>query len=106
MSQAFRKEVLDQLSEMGSDTTQPHGFNFYLYVPTQEAARQAADKVRESEFAAEVMPGPSGSNWLCRASITIVPAIAPLDEIGSFFEQVAAALHGDFDGWESDVVKA
>src|SRR5262245_7330394 len=57
----FRSEVLDQLREMASDVTRPHSFDFYLYVPTELAARQAADKVRESEFAAEVLPGASGS---------------------------------------------
>jgi hypothetical protein len=105
MSQSFRAEVLSQLRRMGSDISRPHSFDFYLYVPTELAARQAADKVRESEFAAEVLPGASGTDWLCRATVTIVPEVAPLDDIGSFFEQIAAALHGDFDGWESDVMK-
>jgi hypothetical protein len=90
---------------MGSDISKPHNFDFYLYVPSEVAARQAADKVRESEFAAEVLPGASGGNWLCRATITIVPEVAPLDEIGNFLEQVATALDGEFDGWESDVIK-
>src|SRR5205823_2657187 len=102
---SFRAEVLNRFRKMGSDITRPHTFDFYLYVPTESAARQAADKVRESEFAAEVLPGASGRNWLCRASTIIVPEVAQLDDIGSFFTQVAAALHGDFDGGESDVIK-
>ena len=105
MSHSFRSEVLGQLRRTGSDISRPHSFDFYLRVPTERAARQAAGKVRESEFAAEVLPGASCSDWLCRATITIVPDVAPLDDIHSFFEQIAAALHGDFDGWESDVVK-
>jgi hypothetical protein len=105
MSQSFRTEVLDQLREMDSDITRPHNFDFYIYVPTELAARQVADKARESEFAAEVLPETPGGSWLCRASITIVPEIAPLDDIGSFFSQVAAALHGEFDGWEADVIE-
>jgi hypothetical protein len=105
MSHSFGAEVLDQLRDMGSDISKPHSFDFYLYVPTEVAARQAADKVRESEYAAEVLPGASGGNWLCRATTTIVPELAPLDEIGNFFEQIAAALNGDFDGWEADVIE-
>jgi hypothetical protein len=105
MSHSFRAEVLGQLRRTGSDIARPHSFDFYLYVPTELAARQAAEKVRESKFTAEVLPGASGSDWLCRATVTIVPEVAPLDDIHSFFEQVAAALHGDFDGWESDVIK-
>ena len=105
MSHSFRAEVLGQLRRMGSDVSKPHSFDFYLYVPTELAARQAAEKVRQSKFAAEVLPGASGRDWLCRATVTIVPEVAPLDDIGGFFEQIAAALDGDFDGWESDVVK-
>jgi len=33
-----------------------------------------------------------------------VPITASLNEIGRFFEQMAAALEGDFDGWECAVV--
>jgi hypothetical protein len=105
MGQSFRAEVLEQLHRMGSDLLRPHRFDFYLYVPTELAARQAADKVRESQFDAEVLPGASGDDWLCLASVTMVPEVAPLDDVGTFFEQIAAALHGDFDGWESDVIE-
>ena len=60
MEQSFRAEVVNQLHQMGSDTAQPHKFDFYLYVPTEVAARQAADKVRESDFSAKVVCGASG----------------------------------------------
>jgi hypothetical protein len=48
MSQAFRTEVLQQLRDSGSDAEKPHEFDFYLYLPTQSAARQAALRLRES----------------------------------------------------------
>ena len=105
MKPSLKFEVLGELQEMHSDTTKAHRFDFYLYFPSRHSAETAAEKIRESEFLAKVEPGASGDNWLCRASIKLVPADAPLDEIGKFFDQVAGALHGDFDGWESDVIE-
>ncbi len=100
----FRKEVLKQLRASGSDTNGPHTIEFFLYLPTQSAAETAAKRLRESEFEARVSPSGSGNGWLCKASITLVPITAALNEIGRFFEQMAAALDGDFDGWECAVV--
>jgi hypothetical protein len=105
MSKSFRAEVLGQLQEMGSDIEQPHDFDFYLYLPTELTAKQAADKVRERTFTAEVLPSATGEKWVCRATATIVPETAPLDEMSGFLEQVATALGGEFDGWESDVIR-
>src|SRR5687767_1013434 len=97
---SFRKEVLDQLERMGSDVTRPHGFDFYLYLPTASAAADAAEKVRERDFAAEVTQGTKPGTWLCKATKSITPAVAPLEDIGTFFTQIADALNGEFDGWE------
>jgi hypothetical protein len=102
----FRKEVLRQLRASGSDANQPHTFEFFLYLPTESAAEAAAQRLRESDFSTQVSPSGSGNGWLCRASITLIPAMARLNEIGRFFEQLAAALDGDFDGWESAVMPA
>ena len=102
----FRKEVLKRLSASGSDTNRPHTFEFFLYLPTEAAAETAAQRLRESDFSAQVSPSGSGNGWLCKAEITLVPLTASLDEIGRFFEQLAAALEGDFDGWESAVMPA
>lgn len=101
----FRVEVLSQLCTFGSNTNKPHSFDFYLYFPSEAAAHTAAEKVRERQFTAKVMLGADQKNWLCRVSKILVPESAPLDEIREFFEQLASTLHGDFDGWESDVVK-
>jgi hypothetical protein len=105
-SGGFRKEVLKRLCASGSDTNRPHTFEFFLYLPTETAAETAAQRLRESDFSAHVSPSGAGNGWLCKAEITLVPVTASLDEIGRFFEQLAAALEGDFDGWESAVMPA
>jgi len=103
--EAFRSEVLEQLRRAGSDINRTHEFDFFLYFPTAVAARTAAARARRSEFSTRVAPAPVGKGWLCRAKISVVPDLAPWHEIGRFFTQLAASLEGEFDGWESEVVK-
>lgn len=105
-ARGFRKEVLKQLRASGSDTNQPHTFEFFLYLPTESAAETAAQRLRESDFLVQVSQSGSGNGWLCKAEITLVPVTSSLNEIGHFFEQLAGALDGDFDGWESAVMPA
>jgi hypothetical protein len=100
----FRKEVLDQLRSSGSDINRPHTFEFFLYLRTESDAESAAQRLRDSQFNTRISPSGSGNGWLCQASITLVPIVSTLNEIGRFFEQIAAALEGDFDGWECAVV--
>ena len=100
----FHKEVLEQLRASGSDMNRPHTFEFFLYLRTEPDAETAAQRLRESRFEAQVFPSGSGNGWLCRAGITLVPILSSLNEIGRFFEQLAAALEGEFDGWECAVV--
>lgn len=108
MSETFRSGVLKQLRESGLDVKQPHIFDFYLYLPTELAAKQAAQKVREreGEFTIQVRPAAKGEDWLCLATITIIPETPALSEIGDLFEQVAAELGGEFDGWEAGEAKS
>ena len=106
MSEAFKKEVLDQLREHGSDVTKPHSFGFYIYVPTELDAKKATDKIRQSGFScADVSRSAAGSSWLCLATKTLVPEKADLSDHARFFEQIAAALGGEFDGWEAEIVE-
>jgi len=101
VSQTFKEEVLQQLRSMGANTNLPHGLDLYLYLPTEAAARVAAEKVRRLHFETQIVPGAKEGTWLCKARIKIIPDSAPLDGIGAYFEQLAFELHGDFDGWEA-----
>ena len=67
--------------------------------------RQAAQRLTNSNYQVEIRPAAKGSDWLCLARTTLTPDTAPLLEIGRLFTDLAQEYHGDFDGWESDVVK-
>jgi hypothetical protein len=106
MSETFKQEVLDQLRGAGSDIAEPHKFEFYLYVPTKADADNAAAKMLTSGFTdADVRPSAADDGtWLCLVSKTLIPETTNLDDHARFFNEVAAALHGVFDGWEAEVV--
>ena len=107
MSDSFEKEVLGQLREAGSDVTKPHKFEFYLYVPTESAGNLAAKKMLESGFpGADVRPSAADDGtWLCLVTKELVPEKTNLDDHARFFNEVAAALDGVFDGWEAEIVE-
>jgi hypothetical protein len=103
--QDLRSAVLNQLRREHSDTSKPHGFDFYFYFPTKTAARQAGQRLTQSGYRVEVQPAAQGTSWLCLAKTTLTPDTAPLTEMGTLFSQLAQEFHGEFDGWETDVIK-
>jgi hypothetical protein len=103
--QDLRTEVLTQLRRNGSDTSKAHDFDFYLYLPAEAAARQAGQRLTTSNYHVEVRPAAKGTDWLCLAKTTLTPDTAPLAEIGTLLTKLAQDFGGEFDGWESDIIK-
>jgi hypothetical protein len=95
---AFSKEVLETLKRQGVDARKQQSMEYYVYSPRADYAKMAATKIRESGFTAEVSR--DGKRWLIVASKSIVPARGDIAAHGRFFSQVAAAIDGDFDGWQ------
>jgi hypothetical protein len=102
------QRVLDQLREAGSDLSKPHDLEFFLYFPNQEAAAIAADRIRTSGaggFMAEVRRSPQGDAWVCYVTRKMVPEGAKIALIGERFRVLAQELGGEYDGWETSLVK-
>jgi regulator of RNase E activity RraB len=97
--------VLVQLKKAGSDHSKPHAVEFFLYFPTQSGAEQAASRIKENGFAVEVKHAAKGEDWLCAATKTMVPDLSSLQKIRRDFNALAGALHGQYDGWGTAVVK-
>jgi rhodanese-related sulfurtransferase len=101
----FADEVLAQLRSSNSDTSKPHTFDFYLYLPTEQVANTAAERIRKAGYTATVRAAAKGPGWLCLASHEFTPDKAPWAEVQALFSTLAKELKGDFDGWESNIIK-
>jgi hypothetical protein len=103
ISPNLRTQVLKELREVESDVSKPHKFDFYLYVPTEEAAR-AAKKKLVGDFDVQIQEAALGPGWLCLSRATLIPESAPLEKIGIRFKELAVEFAGEFDGWEAETV--
>jgi hypothetical protein len=97
--------VIIQLRKAGSDLTKPHSIEFYLYFPSQSAAEQAAARIRQTGFQAEVRRAAKGDDWLCLGRKKIVPELSTIQGITRELKVLAKSLQGDYDGWEAKVEK-
>jgi len=98
-------QVLAQLRKAGSDLSKPHPIEFFLYVPTKEAAQKLESQVRALHFETKVQPAAQGSLWLVLATKSMVPKQADLILVRQQFAALAAVEKGEYDGWGTPVVK-
>jgi hypothetical protein len=99
-------DVIALLKKAGSDLSKPHPIEFYLYLPTREAAERVAAKVRALGCGIKrVGSEGSGPGWLVLATKTMVPVEAELAKLGKEFEALAKVENGEYDGWEAQVTK-
>lgn len=98
-------ETLNRLKEAGSDLSKPHEMEFFMYFPDEDSANAAAADIREQGFAVEVRPAGDGSEWLCFATMTMVPTYEDIVAIGREFNTVAESYGGQYDGWGTLVVR-
>jgi len=97
--------VLDSLQEAGSDFSQIHPFDFYIYHPTRAGAGQICDQLRAKGFQISVREAATGNDWLCFASLSFVPSIDKLTEIRDTVEELTGQYGGEYDGWETVVIE-
>lgn len=96
--------ALDSLKEAGSDLTKPHPFDFYLYHNNKAGAQRLCGELNRMDFRVVVQEGALEGEWLCLASLEIVPSIEKLDELSQMFEGLIDSYGGDYDGWETIVI--
>jgi hypothetical protein len=77
--------VIEQLRAAGSDLSQPHPLEFYVYVPTEESAKRVAVALSREGLQVEVKTAALGPGWLALASKTLVPTSKHLPRLGSCY---------------------
>ena len=95
--------TLIQLKSAGSNLSKPHSLDFFLYFPDQSTADSAAARIRKLGFAVKVEKSTTGTEWLCYSTRIMVPDLHELQMIRIDFNQLAAPLRGNYDGWGTEV---
>jgi Regulator of ribonuclease activity B len=98
-------DVIEQLRLAGSNLSKPHPIDFYIYLPTKDAAQRVANALGAKRFRVEVKPPAASAGWLTLASKEIVPTSSTLSQLRREMTSLAKSEHGEYDGWEAAVVK-
>ena len=92
--------VLDHLTRLGCDPTQPRECRHYVYVPGEPGARAVAGSLNASEgWDAEVEE--LEDSWLVTATIVTNLSDAIIRDMRTRFETLAGHHGGAYDGWEA-----
>jgi hypothetical protein len=105
--------VISELKKAGSDVTRAASVIHYLYVPSQEAAHEAATALCRHGFTTAVSePANAAANsepggaWGVIALEKAVPSALHLRRVRPIFIALAQKYGGDYDGWEASIVNS
>ena len=102
---ASDEATLESLRAAGSDLTKPNPFDFYLYHPDRAGAQQLCGALVVDGFDTLVTESAAGDDWLCLASLTMLPTLENLATLNTRFEALIGEYGGEYDGWETMVVE-
>ena len=92
--------VLDHLSRLGCDPTEPRECRHYLYVPGELGAQEVARSLNSTEgWDAEVEP--VQDFWLVTATTVTGLNDTVIRDTRAHFEALAFDHGGEYDGWEA-----
>ena len=91
--------VIAQLVAVGADLSKSRPVDFFLYFPTEAAARQAGDRVAGEAREVTVQPAASGPMWLVQVVETMVVDLDAMHARTDEFGSVSRELGGEYDGW-------
>lgn len=94
--------ALRQLAGRGGDLAKPRHVIHFLYFTDEMDARTAADAIAEASWNTTVEPPTEAiDEWCVRADGQRTVGPETVAALRSWFENVAAAHHGEYDGWEA-----
>jgi hypothetical protein len=96
-------ETVQQLAAAGADLSRPHRIEFFLYLPARPEADIVAEILRQEGFTVEVSQDEAGSDWLCLATMTMVPQLEVLQHWRGRLTELAETYQGAYDGWGTEV---
>ncbi len=96
--------LMGEMVKGGADLNQPRHALYYLYLPSQGTAGQAAERATAAGYRADVRePLPQNPDQWCVVSerddaVLDVDGVRSADDL---FQGIADDLGGEFDGWEA-----
>jgi regulator of RNase E activity RraB len=98
-------EVIAALEEAGSDLSQPHPLEFFIYFDERADADAAAKALAGRGYGVEIEEEKIEGEWLLVATRESEVTEASVDALEAEIVAVADPAHGVYDGWETAVVE-
>lgn len=98
--------AVEQLERAGSNLTKPHNIVFYMYFPTSSGAWRTFDQLKAMKYEVEVrLPQEDIRQWQVQVTRSMRPNAKELESLRYFFEDMAASHGGEYDGWDTQIVR-
>ena len=99
--------LLGMLEVKGSDLSKPHEIDFFLYFPFGGYTRLAAKLITQAGFQTEItkLDNAGWHKWDLQATKVMIPKSWTLRRLRIVFSIIAVLGLGEYDGWQSGVVK-
>jgi hypothetical protein len=104
-SEAADRATLEQLEKAGADLSKSTEFRFYLYLPSEAVAVEAAERAATTTLSASVDRAAVGPSWLCLVTGEMVPTLDAVQRESQRLRDIATSLGGEYDGWEAAVLR-
>ncbi|MGE0581963.1 MAG: ribonuclease E inhibitor RraB [Steroidobacteraceae bacterium] len=94
-------KLIEKLRASGSDPFQPHDVVFFFGMPNEGAAQRAVERLVRDGYAAEYkhVPDQSELAYAVHAQRSIRLSVSDMQATSRKFNDMAAELHGRYDGW-------
>lgn len=93
--------TIRKLASMGADLSRPRRVVHFLELGSEASARAAADAIRRAGYDASVEAEEDSPQWTVRAEAVRVVDSSTVAAFRAWFEQLAAAHDGEYEGWEA-----
>jgi hypothetical protein len=94
--------ALRQLESRGANMTKARHVVHFLLFGDEADAQAASETIRATSWRASVeAPTETRAEWAVRADDERIVSADTVASYRSWFEQVAAQHHGEYDGWEA-----
>jgi hypothetical protein len=96
------KLSLNHLQKLGADLALPRHVIHFVYFEHESDAARARDEIPKAGWDTTLVPpDESTPQWLVRAEATRVVDSQTVSSYRAWFEQIAEACNGEYDGWEA-----